>query len=308
MKAILSCISRVSTAGSRSPLMLAYRSARTRRVLDTGFVGRAWRYVAVGLVITVSTLAIDMISKIIDVPNISLLYLPPILVAAIYFGTVCGLAASALAVVQYDFFLLTPRFTLTVNRLEDGVALVVFSIVAVVTSQLAAGARARAEAAAAHARESETLHHLSEAVMSAEGVSDILRLIARLVTSTFPAWHCAIYLPVAEGPLILAATSDPTCPVERKQAAAAQYVFRQGDEVSIPVQETESAPQSFSRFYPLRTADRVQGVMQISWKEANPLSTPGVSSSAELFESGGPHHRTDKDRGGAAAHSHIGGC
>src|SRR5437016_3499299 len=132
-----------------------------------------------------TTAAIVVIGQYASIPNISLLYLPIILVTAVYFGTWPALAAATISVVEYDFFLLPPAFTFTIRQAQDVLAFVIFVIVAVLTSQLAASARERAEAAQLRARESETLYELGQALMSAYDVGDVLRAMTERVAEVF---------------------------------------------------------------------------------------------------------------------------
>src|ERR1700686_2271740 len=103
-------------------------------------------FVGVGS-ISGTTAVMAALTHYVAVPNISLLYLPPILMTAVYFGTAPALVAATIAVAEYDFFLLRPVFTFTISQVQDLLAFVIFVVVALLTSQLAAGARARAEAA-----------------------------------------------------------------------------------------------------------------------------------------------------------------
>jgi two-component system sensor histidine kinase KdpD len=91
------------------------------------------------------TAAMVLLTNHVSIPNISLLYVPAILFTAVYFGAGPSLLAATVAVVEFDFFLLAPVYTLTITRAEDALAFVTFVIVALLTSQLAAVARGREE-------------------------------------------------------------------------------------------------------------------------------------------------------------------
>jgi two-component system sensor histidine kinase KdpD len=89
------------------------------------------------------TAVMILLTHYLSIPNISLLYVPAILFTAVYFGVGPSLVAATVAVIEFDFFLLAPVYTLTIARAEDALAFVTFVIVALLTSQLAAVARAR---------------------------------------------------------------------------------------------------------------------------------------------------------------------
>ncbi|WP_158298639.1 DUF4118 domain-containing protein [Sphingomonas psychrotolerans] len=87
-----------------------------------------------------------------------LLYLLPVLWVSARAGLAAGLASAGFAAFCYNFFLLEPRYTLRIHGLGDVAAFAVLTIVAIVTSRLASGLRARemeaqerAEASAAEA-------------------------------------------------------------------------------------------------------------------------------------------------------------
>jgi two-component system, OmpR family, sensor histidine kinase KdpD len=214
------------------------------------------------------TAAIVLIGQHASIPNISLLYLPIILVTAVYFGTWPALAAATISVVEYDFFLLPPAFTFTIRQAQDVLAFAIFVIVAVLTSQLAASARERAEAAQLRARESETLYELGQALMSAYDVGDVLRAMTERVAEVFHVRGCAIFVPATGVGLTLAAESPRGHgPRDRASEATVEWVFSHGAEIGLG---TSDGYQIGTRrvYVPLRTADRVVGVMEVGPKRS----------------------------------------
>jgi two-component system, OmpR family, sensor histidine kinase KdpD len=217
----------------------------------------------------VTTGAVTVVSAVIEraahVPNISLLYLPAILVTAVAFGTWPSLLAAALSVAQYDFFLLRPLFTLTIARAEDALAFVIFAIVAVLTSQLAAGARHRTHAAEQRATELEALYSLGQTLMRARDVDAVLQAITKEIVDFFDVDHCAILVPGEGQRLSRVAETEKRVSRTRAIAATAEWVFRQGKEVALPsMHAVELAAQSV--FVPLRAADVVVGVLEVGCK------------------------------------------
>src|SRR5947209_14366242 len=85
--------------------------------------------------VSIGTAAIGLLDQFVRVPNVSLLYVPAILLTAVYFGTGPSLTAAILAVAQYDYFLLQPVHTFVIGQGEDLVAFGIFLFVAVLTSQ-----------------------------------------------------------------------------------------------------------------------------------------------------------------------------
>jgi two-component system, OmpR family, sensor histidine kinase KdpD len=99
---------------------------------------------AVGLV----TGAIFGLREVAPVLSLGVLYLLAVLPVAVVFGLAYGLAVSIASMAAFNFFFLPPLHTLALTDSENWVALAVYSVTAVVVSELAALARRRAVAAA----------------------------------------------------------------------------------------------------------------------------------------------------------------
>ncbi len=95
------------------------------------------------------------------IPNISIVYLLVVLALAVVRGRYAAILASLVAFLSFDFFIVPPLFTFVMYRLEEWIALAVFLVGALLTSQLAGALRERAEQA--NCRERDT-RQLSEVV------------------------------------------------------------------------------------------------------------------------------------------------
>src|SRR3954468_11499286 len=89
----------------------------------------------VGGVAVISVL-IGLIEARIDIPNLSILYLLVVMFCAVTWGWWNALGAAVLAFLAYDFFFVEPRFTFTIRDPEEWLALLIFLVVAAVTSNL----------------------------------------------------------------------------------------------------------------------------------------------------------------------------
>jgi two-component system sensor histidine kinase KdpD len=213
-----------------------------------------------------TTAVMSVVTHYAAIPNISLLYLPIILVTAVYFGTGPSLTAAALSALEYDLFLLHPAFAISMVQAQDVLALAVFILVAVICGQLALQVRSRAEEAHRRAVDSVTLYELAQVLMSGDDVSHVLEAMTRRIVEVFDVDLCAIFVPDQLGNLQLAAeTARGSSRRDRASLAAAASVYRRGNQVGAPLEkETEGR-----RVYvPLRTPDRVMGVMEIGSKRS----------------------------------------
>ncbi len=106
-------------------------------------------YVAVLLMIAVVTAFGLAADNVLHAANVDALYLLVVLVAALRWGRRPALLCALTSTVVFDFCFIPPRFSFAITDLPYVVMLSVFILVAVVTSELAARARAdpRAERA-----------------------------------------------------------------------------------------------------------------------------------------------------------------
>jgi signal transduction histidine kinase len=111
------------------------------------------------------------------IPTISLLYLLVILALASIRGLYASSLMSLLSLLAFDFFFFPPHYTLAVVQLEDVITLAVFLAVSVMTSQLTAALRLRAEQA--RSRESE-LRRLYEQAQELASLQERQRLAQEL--------------------------------------------------------------------------------------------------------------------------------
>ncbi|GAC1463391.1 MAG: DUF4118 domain-containing protein [Ktedonobacteraceae bacterium] len=173
------------------------------------------------------------------IPNISFLYLLVVLGLATRRGLYAAVIASLIAFLSFDYFLVQPLYTFTVNSPEEWLALCIFLITAIITGQLAAALRQRAEQAMLRERETRVLYELVNATTSEERLEKQLDIVANAITSNFALegiHDCAILLPDIHGRLML--QTDVPRPVEQIQLSSdeektAQSVMLQGRIVDV---------------------------------------------------------------------------
>src|ERR1700680_36206 len=94
------------------------------------------------------------------IPNISIVYLFVVLALASTRGRYASVLASLVAFLSFDFFLVPPLFVFTISRVEEWIALFVFLVTAILTSQLAVSLSKRALEASRRERETRILYDL----------------------------------------------------------------------------------------------------------------------------------------------------
>jgi two-component system sensor histidine kinase KdpD len=105
------------------------------------------KYLASIVTITVLTVLMLPFRAHVNSTTVSLGFLLGVLLIATLYGSRAALVASLLAAFAFNFFFLSPYYTLTIYEPEDWVAVMVFLIVALTVGQLSATAKRRAEVA-----------------------------------------------------------------------------------------------------------------------------------------------------------------
>lgn len=114
------------------------------------------------------------------VPNLSSLFLLPVMLSAVTWGWWYALGTAILSFLVYNFLFVEPRYTLTIYEPQEWVSLAVFSIVAAVTSNLAARERARRQEAIRQAGTASLLYELSRALDDSDLESGLRAVAERL--------------------------------------------------------------------------------------------------------------------------------
>jgi len=104
---------------------------------------------------------------------VDMVYLPAVLAAAALWGLGPAVVAGIIAALAYNFFFTAPIHTFRIDRVTDVVTVLVLLIVALVTSRLAAGIRAQARLAAAHASRNATIAGFARRLLSCGSEEDI---------------------------------------------------------------------------------------------------------------------------------------
>lgn len=217
------------------------------------------------------------------IPNISFLYLPVILVLASTFGLYAAIVASVTAFLAFDYFLVPPLYMFTINRWEEWIALVIFLLTALVTSQLAIVLRQQTALARRRERETRILYELIRLTNSHESFEEQLGVVVESIVRVFAAWgvqNCALLMKGPDQTLVLPAEASlggKELSLSPPQRVLAMEALQQG-----VMRETRTSPQpdfrdgashvshyssigpvTTLRFVPLKAGDEVLGVLAL---------------------------------------------
>jgi len=223
------------------------------------------------------------------IPNVSIIYLLVVITLASTRGRYAAILASLVAFLSFDFFIVPPLFTFVMYRPEEYVALFVFLVDAILTGQLAAALRQRAQNASRRERETHILYDLVRVVNGEEAPERQLQTIMRAIVDVFSSWgvhDCAMLQPDANGALCVQASASrllDTITLSADEQVIASWVLQHGRAMSMYDGATSTPSPSthflqraiFSRptaggavrrslrFIPLTVGQQIIGVMRL---------------------------------------------
>ncbi len=144
------------------------------------------RYGLTAVLVCVATLAAVLFDQLTQAPNLSLVFVLPVVIAAASFGWGPAVAAAGGAL-AFNFFLIAPRYTLRVNSPENIWALALLLATAALVSAVAGQSRRRAEAAWQAADQALALQALAKSLMAATSRTEIAEAGAGALSRVFGA-------------------------------------------------------------------------------------------------------------------------
>lgn len=178
-----------------------------------------------------ATLAAVLIDQAVPIPNLSLVFVLPVVVSAAAFGWGPAMAAVATCVLAFNFFLIEPRHTLRIDEPANVWALVLLLTVAAIVSAVAAEARRRAVEARAHADQAAALQGLARALVAADGTAAIFKATAEALHRLFGAPAVVLAMEADELAVVARAGAGEPSPADTEAAGwslAARLATRAG--------------------------------------------------------------------------------
>jgi len=193
------------------------------------------------------------------VPNTSMVFLMAVLFAAVSFGKWPAIYASVLSFLVYNFFFIEPLYTFQVGEPQELFALIIFLIVAIVTSTLAG--RVREQARAANER-AGTMRRLYEFTSKLSGLTSV----EAVADGSAGEIHISLRRPAVilldqAGELSLAAAWPPQDSLDSMTMDAARLAYTEHKAVGF---DTDTLPEVNWHFVPLRTQRGTIGVLGIA--------------------------------------------
>ena len=232
----------------------------------------AWRrYGGAGVAVAAATLVLWPVREVVGLLNSGLLLLVVVIGATVLAGQGAGILAAVLGFGLFELFLVPADQALALTGLANILALAVFLGVSLLLSALIEGARAQAVQAQDHAADVSRLYELSQAIVGAHQLDEVLPAIAEKVVAVFHAQVCWILLPDAAGRLVVQAEAPAGARVPApEEARVAEWTFRHGGDpgpLGRPVPALDQQVRDGrTAFVPLCAAGRPMGLLVVADK------------------------------------------
>ncbi|MCH4542485.1 two-component sensor histidine kinase [Ochrobactrum sp. POC9] len=238
-------------------------TARQKATLDI-------RPYLIGIAMTgVALIAGLLLDQFLDVRSIALVFVVGVLGVAVTLGLWPALFSSVLSAFAYNFFFLSPLYTLSVADPESVVALIFFLFVSFIASNLASRVQRQAAAARQRARMTEDLYLFSKKLAGTGSLDDVLWATAFQIASMLRV-RVVILLP--EGNTIAVRGGyPPDDTLDDADIAAAHWTW----EHDLPAGRGANTLPGAKRLYlPLKTARTSVGVIGLDNDRMGPILTP----------------------------------
>ncbi|HEY7690106.1 MAG TPA: sensor histidine kinase KdpD, partial [Dongiaceae bacterium] len=209
------------------------------------------------------------IDQLVDLENISLVFLAAVLASAVRFGAFPSVYAALVSVLCYNFFFIPPLYTFTIADPANLVALIFFLIVALITSSLTARTRTQAVIAKKQARVSAELYSFSKKLAGIAVLDDLLWATAHQIAAMLSV-EVVILIPEGDS-LAVRAGFPPEDLLDESDLAAARWSW---DHNQPAGRGADTLPGAKRLFLPLRTGRSAVGVLGINRKSPGPLFAP----------------------------------
>jgi two-component system sensor histidine kinase KdpD len=210
-------------------------------------------------IVAATTLVAAAVRSVVDVPDIEMLFLLGVMIAATTCGRAASVLAAALAVLAYDFFFVPPSFTLAVSDARYFLTFAMMFGVSIVIGYLARRLREQQQAAVGRERSTSALYALSRELGAALDEAGVASVCVRAAAEAFDAQ--AIMLRRGErDDLAPIAASPRDAALDASELAVARWVLEHGAPAG---RGTDTLPGDRVVCIPLRTFGDVLAVLAL---------------------------------------------
>jgi two-component system sensor histidine kinase KdpD len=216
----------------------------------------------------------ELLIELTPIPNLSMVFLLAVLVTAMSFGIWPAIYASVLSFLVYNFFFIEPLYTFTVAEPYELLALVIFLVVAVVSSALAGRVREQARVSASRMR---AMRRLYEFTRRLSGLATLDAVAEGAASEIHASLGRSVVVMLAQGDdLTLTASWPPEDALDAAATTAARWAYSHVEPAGA---DTGTLPIIPWYFVPLRIGDKTLGVIGV----AKEKDAPRIDSEARAL-------------------------
>ena len=226
-------------------------------------------YLVATAAIAVALCIDELIHPIVGIENVDLVFMTAIVAIAVRYGLLPSLFASVIASLCYNFFFLPPIYTFTITDPTNIAALLIFIVMAVLVSNVAARVRTQAVTAIDRARTTEALYAFSRKLAGVGTLDDVLWATA-YQTALMLKVRVVLLLP-ENGSIAVRAGYPPEDTLDDADLAAARWAWEHNRPAG---RGSDTLPGAKRLFLPMRTGRGAIGIVGIDSDKPGPLLTP----------------------------------
>jgi two-component system sensor histidine kinase KdpD len=206
-----------------------------------------------------STLVSWLMTGRFELANIVMVYLLGVVFVAARFGREASILTSFLSVLAFDFFFVTPYFTISVDDAQYLLTFVIMLLVGIVISHLTSNMRAQTKVAAHRERRARVLYALSEELAVSRTLIDAAKVSVRHIQAEFGGTNVLLF-PAVGGRIIYPLDTPLPESLKGCDLGVAQWVF---DHNQIAGQGTDTLPGADAVYFPMTGYRGVIGVLAL---------------------------------------------
>jgi two-component system, OmpR family, sensor histidine kinase KdpD len=220
-------------------------------------------------IVAVGLGAAELIKPWFGIENVDLVLLTAVVVIAVRNGLWPSLLATVAASLCYNFFFLPPIYTFTITDPTNIAAFVLFTVIAILVSNVAARVRTQADTAVGRIRTTEQLYAFSRKLAGTATLDDVLWASA-YQTALMLKVRVVLLLP-EDGVLTVKTGYPPEDELDKADLAAANWAWSNDRPAG---RGSDTLPGAKRLFLPMRTGRGSIGVIGIDNDRTGPLLTP----------------------------------
>jgi len=213
--------------------------------------------------------AAELIQPRFGIENVDLVLLTAVVAVAVRYGLWPSLLATVAASLSYNFFFLPPIYTFTITDPTNVAAFVLFMVVAMIVSNVAARVRTQADTAIGRIRTTEQLYAFSRKLAGTATLDDVLWATAYQIALMLKV-RVVLLLP-EDGLLTVKSGYPPEDQLDQADLAAANWAWSNDRPAG---RGSDTLPGAKRLFLPMRTGRGPIGVIGIDNDRTGPLLTP----------------------------------